>query len=155
MTGEEFKAIVKKLRIAYQRDKFLMDNESVSLWDERLGSLDKDVLLQAVNHYIDTNAFQPTIADILKEYQIIIDQKRAVKRELLEIYDRTRGIYPGSSDDEETKKAWWDLISSKPENEWVAYARRVEEITNKYVLMVEQSDRQKIPTITEFFRGAR
>lgn len=155
MTGDEFKAVAKKLRIAYQRDKFLSDNDSISLWDERLGSLDYDTLLKAVNNYIDKNSYQPTIADIMSEYQKIVDAKRAVKRELLEIYDRTRGIYPGSTDDNETKQAWWDLISTKPESEWVAFARRVEETTNKYVTLIEQSNRETIPTITEFFRGKR
>lgn len=155
MTKEEFKPIARSLELAYRRDQFFKDAAMLDEWLRLLEDLDALILEKAVDNYIKSNEYQPTIANIRTEYQKIVDQKRAVKRELLEIYDRTRGVYPGSTDDNETKKAWWELISTKPESEWVAFARRVEETTNKYVAMIEQSNRETIPTITEFFRGAR
>lgn len=155
MTKEEFKTIAKSLELAYRRDQFFTEKAMLDEWLRLLSDLDATILAKAVDNYIQSSKYQPTIADIRGEYQKIIDHKREIYRELHEIYDRTRGIYPNSTDDAETKQAWWDLVKQKPEEERIAYARRIENITNQYVLMVERSDRETIPTITEFFRGAR
>lgn len=155
MTKEEFKTIAKSLELAYRRDQFFTEKAMLDEWLRLLSDLDATILAKAVDNYIQSSKYQPTIADIRGEYQKIIDQRNAIIRELHEIYDRTRGVYPGSNDDQETKQAWWDLVKKKPEDERIEYARRIESITNRYVEAVERSDRETIPSLTEFFRGAR
>lgn len=165
MTKDEFRPIVKKLKIAYRRDGFFSDEDMIDLWYERLGKAEPEYLAKAVDNYIDKNSFQPTIADIIAEYKAIKDGISAVNARLREIYDRTRGVYPNIrlNDSEEEKKAaeldarnaWTALIMQKPLHERIAFAERVEQTTIKYVKMIEDNGRNDIPTLAEFFRGAR
>lgn len=165
MTKDEFRPIVKKLKIAYRRDDFFADNDMIDLWYERLGNAEPEYLAKAVDNYIDKNSFQPTIADIIAEYKAIKDGISAVNARLREIYDRTKGVYPNIrlNDSEEEKKAaeldarnaWTALIMQKPFQERIAFAERVEQTTIKYVKMIEENGRNDIPTLAEFFRGAR
>lgn len=155
MTKDEFRPIIKKLKIAYRRENFFNDEDMIDLWYERLGDLKTAFLAEAVNNYIDANAYQPTIADIRAEYQKIEDHIRIINRELRTIYDRTVGTYPNSLDNKETQAAWWELIKGYPLEERIAAAEEVEHMTIDYIRGVERSDRQEVPHITDFFKGAR
>lgn len=155
MTKDEFRPIIKKLKIAYRRENFFNDENMIDLWYERLGDLKTAFLAEAVNNYIDANAYQPTIADIRAEYQKIEDHIRIINRELRTIYDRTVGTYPNSLDNKETQAAWWELIKGYPLEERIAAAEEVERMTIDYIREVERSDRQEVPHITDFFKGAR
>lgn len=155
MTKDEFRPIIKKLKIAYRRENFFNDEDMIDLWYERLGDLKTAFLAEAVNNYIDANAYQPTIADIRAEYQKIEDHIRIINRELRTIYDRTVGTYPNSLDNKETQAAWWELIKGYPLEERIAAAEEVERMTIDYIREVERSDRQEVPHITDFFKGAR
>lgn len=155
MTKDEFRPIIKKLKIAYRRENFFNDEDMIDLWYERLGDLKTAFLAEAVNNYIDANAYQPTIADIRAEYQKIEDHIRIINRELRTIYDRTVGTYPNSLDNKETQSTWWELIKGYPLEERIAAAEEVERMTIDYIREVERSDRQEVPHITDFFKGAR
>lgn len=155
MTKDEFRPIIKKLKIAYRRENFFNDEDMINLWYERLGDLKTAFLAEAVNNYIDANAYQPTIADIRAEYQKIEDHIRIINHELRTIYDRTVGTYPNSLDNKETQAAWWELIKGYPLEERIAAAEEVERMTIDYIREVERSDRQEVPHITDFFKGAR
>lgn len=155
MTKDEFRPIIKKLKIAYRRENFFNDEDMINLWYERLGDLKTAFLAEAVNNYIDANAYQPTIADIRAEYQKIEDHIRIINRELRTIYDRTVGTYPNSLDNKETQATWWELIKGYPLEERIAAAEEVERMTIDYIREVERSDRQEVPHITDFFKGAR
>ncbi len=155
MTIDEFKPIIKTLRIAYRRDGFLSDNDQIDLWYIRFKETKQHVLVNAVNNYIDNNTFQPTIADIKSECRKIEEHIQSIHNELRLIYNRTVGIYPNSLDDAETKTAWMDIIKAVPFDERIAKAEEVESVTIRYVRFIENSGREDIPTITEFFRGKR
>lgn len=155
MTKDEFRPIIKKLKIAYRRENFFNDEDMIDLWYERLGDLKTAFLAEAVNNYIDANAYQPTIADIRAEYQKIEDHIRIINRELRTIYDRTVGTYPNSLDNKKTQSTWWELIKGYPLEERIAAAEEVERMTIDYIREVERSDRQEVPHITDFFKGAR
>lgn len=155
MTKDEFRPIVKKLKIAYRRDDFFDGKDMVDLWYERLGNANPKILATAVNNYIDNNTFQPTIADIKSECRKIEEHIQSVNNELRLIYNRTVGAYPNSLDDAETKAAWMDIIKAVPFKDRLAKAEEVENVTIRYVRFIENSGREDIPTITEFFRGKR
>ena len=166
MTKDEFRPIVRKLRIAYRRDKFFDEDDMIDLWYERLGKADKDILMAAADKYIDNHTFQPTIADIITEYKKITDHASEVKAQLREIYDRTKGTYPDTylNSDAETKEAarkraiaaWWAMIKDLPLDKRLDKAHEIENEVMQYVRQVEaDTGRQQIPTLEEFFRGAR
>lgn len=64
MTFEEFKILVKGLKAVYTSDKFLPDADSVKIWYALLKDLDYASCNAAIQRYIMTNKFPPTIADI-------------------------------------------------------------------------------------------
>ena len=166
MTKVNFKKIVRELELAYIRDNFFKESGQIDLWYEMLGDVNEEILRSAIRNYIAKNVFQPTIADIKSEYNKIVDEYNTIKYQLKEIYDRTRGTYPDihSNTDEETRErqrqeamqAWWDLVKVCPLNERVRKAEEIESATIQFVRSVEADpNRQKIPTLAEFFRGAR
>ena len=168
MTKEEFKPIARTLKHAYRREDFFNDTAILETWLRLLEDLDADILQKAVDNYIREAKYQPTIADIRTEYAKIIKEQSEIKMRLMEIYDRTRGIYPDMhlNDDDETRKiasekalyAWERLITSEncPLEKQIERAMRIEEITGAYVKKVEANPAiKKIPTLEEFFKGAR
>lgn len=110
MTKDEFKPIAKMMRLAYQRDNFLADSDTLDLWLDALSKYDSRVVKKAVKNHISKSTFQPTIADIISEYNNIMDEYGSVKRELREIYDDTRGRYPEAKDTEKVWTLWCAII---------------------------------------------
>lgn len=165
MTREEFATIVTKINQVYL-DKKPITKEGFDIWYDLLSDLEAATLDAASSNYIRENRYPPTIADLRSEYQKIKDYLADVKSQLRAIYDRTRGIYPDThlNDDEETRraasedamKAWWDLVKEYPIDERIARAERIESVTNQFVRKVEEDEnRKEIPTLADFFRGAR
>lgn len=64
MTFDEFKTLAKGLKSAYTTPNFLPDEYSVKVWYKFLEDLPCDLATMAVQKYISTNKFPPTIADI-------------------------------------------------------------------------------------------
>lgn len=154
MTKEEFLPLATRINQAYPI-KQPISREGFSVWHDLLNDLDVSTLTQAANNYIKKNTFPPTIADLRTEYGKIKDHLEAIKAELRTIYDRTRGVYPYSNDDDETKEVWQTLVIQKPLEERIEYARRIEAAVNRFVREVEASDREEIPTLTGFLKGER
>lgn len=64
MTFDEFKTLAKGLKSAYTTPNFLPDEYAIKVWYRFLGDLPCDLATMAVQKYISTNRFPPTIADI-------------------------------------------------------------------------------------------
>jgi hypothetical protein len=64
MTFDEFKTLAKGLKSAYTTPNFLPDEYSVKVWFKFIEDLPSDLATMAVQKYISTNKFPPTIADI-------------------------------------------------------------------------------------------
>lgn len=59
-----FAKIMAGLRAAYPRFKLAETVESLELWHKKLQGYDYEILSTAVSHWIDTEKFPPSIADI-------------------------------------------------------------------------------------------
>lgn len=64
MEFKEFGQIAKALKTFYPKDGLLKTNEELMLWYEHLKDIDYSVLSLAVNKWVDTNKWSPTIADL-------------------------------------------------------------------------------------------
>lgn len=64
MTFDEFITLAKGLKCAYTSPNFLPDEYSVKTWYKFLEDLPCDLATMAVQKYIATNKYPPTIADI-------------------------------------------------------------------------------------------
>ena len=64
MNFEQFKDIVKGLKSAYTRENFLPDGDSVKVWYKTLMDIPYEVANAAVQEYIMTSKYAPSIAEI-------------------------------------------------------------------------------------------
>ena len=74
MTNEEWYKIVKVLNAMYEENGRLMFEtpEKIQTWFSCLSDLDYRVCAEAVKRYTLTNSFRPKVADIRKQYALII-----------------------------------------------------------------------------------
>lgn len=64
MSFEEFKILVKGMKAVYTSEKFLPDGDSVKIWFSMLQDIPYNMASAAIQKYMLTNKFPPTIADI-------------------------------------------------------------------------------------------
>ena len=64
MKREEFKILCKGLKAVYTQETFLPDADAFNIWFALLGDLEYPVLNAAIQKYMLTNKFPPTIADL-------------------------------------------------------------------------------------------
>lgn len=66
MTFDEFKILVKGMKSVYTADNFLPDADSVKIWYALLKDIPYKVMNTALQKYIMTERFAPTVADLRK-----------------------------------------------------------------------------------------
>lgn len=76
MDKNEFKTLVKAMKAVYTDPKFIPDNYAFSVWYELLKDIPYDVCNVAIQKYIMTKTFNPTIADIRQLATEIITPER-------------------------------------------------------------------------------
>lgn len=64
MEREQFKILCKGMKAVYTQETFLPDADAFNVWFSLLGDLDYTVLNAAIQKYMLTNKFPPTIADL-------------------------------------------------------------------------------------------
>lgn len=64
MEREQFKILCKGMKAVYTQATFLPDADAFNIWFGLLGDLDYAVLNAAIQKYMLTNKFPPTIADL-------------------------------------------------------------------------------------------
>ena len=152
MTREEFKPMAKKMKIAYQKDGFLGSKESTDLWYDMLKDLDAKLVLGAVEKYIKSNTFQPTIADIRKLCEEEQEKISKLKAEMREIFEQTMCGYPGINKLNSATVAFWNQLTAA--DTWekrVDKARYLSSEISAYVRCKENEGAiNRIPTFTEY-----
>ncbi len=64
MTREQFGILVKGMKAVYTSERFIPDQNSFNVWYQLLGDLDYNMVNIAIQKYMLTEKFPPTIADI-------------------------------------------------------------------------------------------
>ena len=64
MEREQFKVLCKGMKAVYTQESFLPDADAFNIWFSLLGDLEYPVLNAAIQKYMLTNKFPPTIADL-------------------------------------------------------------------------------------------
>lgn len=68
MTKEQFNILVKAMKAVYSDPKFIADKHAFNVWYSLLNDLEYDMASVAIQKYMATNKFPPTIADIRGQY---------------------------------------------------------------------------------------
>ena len=66
MEFEEFKILVKSMKVVYTSDRFLPNEEAVKIWYELLKDISYEILAMSIQKYMSTAVYPPTIADLRK-----------------------------------------------------------------------------------------
>lgn len=64
MERDEFKVLVKGMRSVYTQATFIPDKDAFNMWYALLGDLPYEVCSAAIQKYMLTNKFPPTVAEI-------------------------------------------------------------------------------------------
>lgn len=64
MTREEFKILVKGMKAVYAQPTFIPDQDAFNMWHALIGDLPYEVCNVAIQKYMLTNKFPPTVAEI-------------------------------------------------------------------------------------------
>ena len=94
MDKQDFLKIMRELNVVYGERKFPLTAQTLDIWNKYLGKCDKEVLEKAVEKFVRTSAFPPTIADIFQEISAVNEDKLARSREFDAIFSQIISIYP-------------------------------------------------------------
>lgn len=64
MTRDEFKVLVKGMKAIYSQATFIPDQDAFNMWYALMGDLSYEVCNVAIQKYMLTNKFPPTVAEI-------------------------------------------------------------------------------------------
>lgn len=155
MKPNEFNEIAIKLRRAYKRDGFLSDDADMDFWYEMLSDLNPKYAAQAVTNYIRNNRFQPTIADIRHEHDLIVEDIRAKTQNLKEILDVQLSYWPNVDKGKETWSLLAELINKHGGRDWTRrtnYARQLADEIFKHVRHCEETGEKLESDIKDYLR---
>lgn len=96
MDKQDFLKIMRELNVVYGERKFPLTAQTLDIWNKYLGKCDKGILEKAVEKFVRTSAFPPTIADIFQEISKISEDKMERRREFDAVYLRILNAYPAS-----------------------------------------------------------
>ena len=82
--------------MVYGDRKFPLTEQTLNVWNKYLGKCEKEVFEKAVEKFVRTSAFPPTIADIFQEISKISEDKMERRREFDAVYLRILNAYPAS-----------------------------------------------------------
>lgn len=154
MTTEQFKVLAKKLKLAYQRDRFLADKETTGLWFEMLNDLDEALAAEAVEAHIKTSQYPPTIADIRKRCKDIQEEESRLRNEMREIFEFSKGVYPSSQIEKDTM-AYWNTLTA--DSSWSMRVEKAKALQADIVAFVRHAELtgsiDEIPTFTGYLKG--
>ncbi len=75
MMREEFAIIVAAMKAVYVQDTFIPDKDAFNVWFSLLGDLEYSIAHLAVQKYMLTEHFPPTIADIREQAAVILSSE--------------------------------------------------------------------------------
>lgn len=96
MDKKDFLEIMQELNVVYGDRKFPLTEQTLNVWNKYLGKCEKEVFEKAVEKFVRTSAFPPTIADIFQEISKISEDKMERRREFDAVYLRILNAYPAS-----------------------------------------------------------
>ena len=75
MEFEQFKVLCKGMKAVYSQPTFLPDADAIKIWYKLLQDIDYTVLNVAIQQYMMTNKFPPTIADLRELSTVMVKGK--------------------------------------------------------------------------------
>ncbi len=154
MTKEEFKPIARTMRMAYRRDSFLDDPYMLDEWLRLLEDLDAKHVRKSVDEYVRNNEYQPTIADIRKGCEKILEKESGLRLEMREAFDLAKGVYPCSRIEKDTM-AYWNRLTAG--DTWEERVQKAKTLTANIVSYVRDAELKgninNIPSFTGCLRG--
>ena len=151
MTLKEFIPIVEKLKMFYRQDNFIPDKRTSDSWYEMLKDLEAPATMKAVENYIKSNRFPPTVADIRSEYARMYEAYQSFIREVKKEYGIACQYYPHMDleTENETFNVFMGKLKKHPQGEWITRTKKYCTDTINYIKDCELNHRE-IPKYRDY-----
>jgi hypothetical protein len=167
---EDFKKIAKGLRSVYTSNNLLADVDSLKMWYAMLKDIPYEVLSAAVQKYISTNKFPPTIADLRELSAGITNEPISdwgagwgIVQNYIHVYGQYRESEALENMDETTRQVvkrlgWYSLcISENPELDRANFRMIYDRVSNDRQVnsVLPMRLQNKIAELIDNFSGIR
>lgn len=150
MTVDQAMEMFNTLKAAYPRMEQFDDDNVKKVWFTAFEDLDGEKAMKAVWVCIKEYEFMPSIAQVLKAYNDIVDKDKAVIDTCKYNYNLCRGIYPKELEEGYGWKEFVDkVMTAKPEKRKDA-AQYIYSQMNKVVYSGEE-----VPDFVEIIKGIK
>ena len=152
MTKKEVAKIclmIRKTTHAWKNESDDEFEQVVCMWYECLKDEPYEMAQKALQEYLQTNTYPPTVADIYKPYREWQDKQKELRIEYNNIYYSSIAHYPCYEDTKEVR-AEFDRITGKS----VSRATRFTSILIDYVRGCEMAE-EYIPPLLEWMKGMK
>lgn len=123
--------------------------KTVECWHDILGDEPYEMAKKAFDEFSRDSVYPPTPADVYRPYKEYLEQKKADKRELINIYYRAISNYPCYEDTAEVKREYMRIVGDSP-----VKAIRFEKKLIEFVQDAELSD-EHIPPLIDYLKGVK
>lgn len=153
VSDAELKSMIENLKVNYG-DKFTLTRDMYGLWMRSFKKCNPKWLKKAVETYILTNEFAPTIASINKLYTEIAERRKEESRIIMSCFDEARQTYPQINSDvrEELKLEYIEFIKRYPSDIQVTVANRFYRACVNDLLETERNNLERI-TFDDYARN--
>lgn len=153
MTREEWKQGAIFLKTVYPRSDFLNSEAAVNIWYSMLEDLDGTLVEESIKKYAMTSQFPPTVADIRKGCENILDKEARLRGEMREIFMFAKGVYPASRVEKHTMDYWNKLTAGATWEERVEKSKVLRTEIATFVRDAEiNGEINEIPTFNDYLR---
>ena len=152
MNKKEFGALIQTIKGCYGERFQKLDADMMEAWYDCLNDLDYEKTRVALRNYIKVSVYPPTIADIRKHYEEIMEEEKNIRIELRRIYDMTVALYPCANCEPDVESVYKSIIGKYEEHMRLDIARKILHKSASYVKERELSTEGTIIPLTEFLR---
>jgi len=139
--------MIRKATNAWRNESDDEFYETIGVWYECLKDEPFEFAKKALNEYLRSNQYPPTVADIYRPYKEYLEQQEVLKREYNNIYYAAIANYPAYKDSRE-ERIEFDRITKNS----VGKATR---LANKIFSFVREQEkgRCEFPSLEEWLKG--
>jgi hypothetical protein len=153
VSDTELKNLIENLKVNYG-DKFTLTRDMYGLWMRSFKNCNPKWLKKAVETYILTNEFAPTIASINKLYTEVAERRKEESRIIMSCFEDARQTYPKIEPDvrKKLKLEYIEFIKGYPSEKQVIIANRFYRTCVNDLLETERHNLERI-TFDDYARN--
>lgn len=153
MDKPKFIKFMQKIKDGYGNRFQDLSDGVLKVWYECLGNLDEEKLNASLVNHMRKSEYPPAVADLQKEYDLLMADERKKELEVKRLYDWTVALYPNAHHEDGLHEVYMAILSGYPLDEQIQLAQQILNKTAAYVESVEVSQSESIIPLAEYLKG--